>query len=216
MRSPVVSGGATGLHFIMCFLFGRERQNWAFSQLEMGGSGAGSELVMMAAVHLMSLQEKKKEKKGMTDTGLCETPPASSTPVQIHVEKNNIMYVNLFFFIHKNKWQSIYSYFSYCQQSSQWPSTNIDIILLSHKRLLPHAISDFFLEFNSYQKYSLSGYYFFLNKMTAYKHWSLQLRREFTTILIAIKNETHFYKTQVPLNTLQRTISIHCYSIIHH
>lgn len=70
-----------------------------------GGSGAGSELVMMAAVHLMSLQaKKKKKKKGMTDTGLFETPPASSTPVQIHVEKNNIMYVNLFvFFIHKNK-----------------------------------------------------------------------------------------------------------------
>lgn len=41
---------------------------------------------MMAAVHLISLQVKENKKKGMTDTGQCETPPASSTPVQIHIE----------------------------------------------------------------------------------------------------------------------------------
>lgn len=74
----------------MCFLFGKERQNWAFSQLEMGGSGAGSELVMMAAVNSMSVQaikEKKKKKKGKTDTGhVKHHRPHPLNSVQICVE----------------------------------------------------------------------------------------------------------------------------------
>lgn len=61
-----------------------------------GGYGASSELVMMAAVHLMSVQAKKKKtkKKGKTDTGhvkhhrprplLCKS-----------MLKNNILYVDL-------------------------------------------------------------------------------------------------------------------------
>lgn len=42
------------------------------------------------------------------------------------------------------------------------------------------------------------------------KHWSLQPGRTRITILIAIKEplETKLYTTQVPLNTLQRTMSI--------
>lgn len=94
LRSPVFSGGATGLHFIMCFLFGRERQNWAFSQLETGvwyrliAGNDGS----------CSFNECPSKK---TDTGH-ETPPASSTPVQMHVEKQHTVRWSVFF-LHKMK-----------------------------------------------------------------------------------------------------------------
>lgn len=56
----------------------------------MGESGADSELVMMAAVHLMGIQAKKNnniKRKRQDGQGTCETPAASTTPVQIYVEK---------------------------------------------------------------------------------------------------------------------------------
>lgn len=109
------------LHAIMCFLFGKERQNWAFSQLEMGGSGAGSELVMMAAVNSMSVQaikEKKKKKKRQDRHGTCETPPASSTQFCANLCWNTTS-VDLF---SSRKWNSnAYIPVSYHQASSLWP-----------------------------------------------------------------------------------------------
>lgn len=117
MRSPVVSGGATGLHFIMCFLFGRERQNWAFSQLEMGGGGlfwcklrAGNDGSCLLNER-PSRKKKKKNPKRQDRHGTRETPPASSTPVQIYVEKQHTV---ICFSPHNEmKWRCIYSYVSY-------------------------------------------------------------------------------------------------------
>lgn len=55
--------------------------------------------------------------------------------------------------------------------------------------------SQTFLEFNSYQKYSICGHNL-RTLMTAYKHRSLQLGRERATVLIAIKiTRDSFYKT---------------------
>lgn len=87
--------------YTSCCVFSLEgkRQNWAFSQLEMWGSGADSELVMMAADHFMSarakeIREREREGKKTDRHGTCEISRASSTPVQIHVKKK--------LFLHKN------------------------------------------------------------------------------------------------------------------
>lgn len=114
MRSPVISGGATGLHFIMCFLFGRERQNWAFSQLEMGGGlfwcklRAGNDGSCL--LNERPSRKTKKKTKRQDRHGTRETPPASSTPVQIYVEKQHTV---ICFSPHNEmKWRCIYSYVS--------------------------------------------------------------------------------------------------------
>lgn len=69
LRSPVVSGGATGLHLCVFSLEGRDRTGLSHSWNL--GCGAGSELAMTAAVHLMSIQarKKKRKKKKVRDTG---------------------------------------------------------------------------------------------------------------------------------------------------
>lgn len=66
LRSPAVSGGATGLHLRLCFLFGR-------GETELGLLTAGNKspvqtqsCLMMAAVRVMSIQaggEKKERRK---------------------------------------------------------------------------------------------------------------------------------------------------------
>lgn len=90
------------------------------------GSGAGSELVMMAAVHLMSVQaRKKKKKKGKTDTRR-KTPPA--TPVQIHVAKQRT--VCRFVILHNMKWQCIYSYVSLFHTAKNQASDHNLILIL--------------------------------------------------------------------------------------
>lgn len=61
LRSPVVSCGATCIHLITCCLFGTERKNWAFSQLEVG-SGAGWMLIMMAAVCSNECPSKRQDR----------------------------------------------------------------------------------------------------------------------------------------------------------
>lgn len=108
------------------------------------GSGAGSELVMMAAVHLMSVrakeefkQKKKQKKRKRTDRrGTCETPSASSAPVQICVE--NATYRTLICFSPQNemKWRCIYSNVSYHWEMSQWPWSDVDVLTLLCKRSL--------------------------------------------------------------------------------
>lgn len=140
-QSPVASGGATCLHFAVCFLFGRERQNWAFSQLEMKGGGAVWCRLRAGNDGSCSFNERQKRKtktrkktKKETDAG---QPAASSTPVQSCVEKHGVMNC----FSPQIKWWRLYSYVSYHRESSQlWRCP------------LPRKSQAFLLEFNSYHK----------------------------------------------------------------
>lgn len=161
------------------FLFGKQRQSWVFSQLEMGGGGvwSGSEFTMMAAVCFMNVSHTHSHTLSITDKRPCQTPPASSTPVQIHVETNIF---NLFL-IYKKKKPYGNAYISIFHTANNQTSDHY-LILIYYSRIRNcHPVqSQTFLEFNSYQKYSLCGHNL-RTIMTAYKHRSLLLGRELTS-----------------------------------
>lgn len=113
-----VSGGATGLHFLLVSLWKAETELGLLTDINGGGGGSGSEFTMMAAVCFMNVSHTHSHTLSITDKRPCQTPPASSTPVQIHVE-TNIFNLFLIYKKKKNSWQCIYFYFSYCQQSNQ-------------------------------------------------------------------------------------------------
>lgn len=69
-------------------LEGRDRTGSSHSWNWGGGCLVQAELPMMAAVRFMNITHTRAHTQGMTDTGPCQTPPASSTPVQIHIETN--------------------------------------------------------------------------------------------------------------------------------
>lgn len=106
LRSPGVPGGATGSNIVFSLWKG-ETELGLLTTGNGGVSGAGSELVMMAAVHVVNSQAEKirgggkkrhDKKKGQ--------PPTSSTPVQILMETTFIRGG----FTHKKR-QCIYFYF---------------------------------------------------------------------------------------------------------
>lgn len=179
-----VCGGATGLHFITVYLWKAETELGLLT----AGNGGGGGCLMQAQsyqwwqlfVSWMSHTHTPTQTKGMTDTGPCQTPPASSTPVQIHIETNIF---NLFL-IHKLLMAMHISIFH--TANNQTSDHYLKSIYYSHITDCRPVQSQTFLEFNSYQKYSICGHNL-RTLMTAYKHRSLQLGRERATVLIAIK-----------------------------
>lgn len=113
---------------------------------------------------------------------------------------------DLFFSMKRNANAYIPMFYPTTNQVSDHDS--VFIIDISDKRLLPHAISLIAIK-------NILYWNIIKTRMTAYTQTLIPpTSKELTSILIAIKNQTQLYKTQVPLNTLQRTFSIHCYSII--
>lgn len=159
-----VSGGATGLRFLMVSLWKAETEMGLLTARNgRGGFWLGSEFTMMAAVCFMNVTHTHTH---TTDKRPCQTPAASSTPVQIHIETNIF---NLFL-IYKKKKTHGNAYISIFHTANNQTSDHYLIsIYYSGIRNCHPVQSQTFLEFNSYQKYSLCGHNL-RTLMTANKH----------------------------------------------
>lgn len=157
-----------------------------------GGGGGGSGRAQSSRWWQLFVSWMSHTHTHTTDKRPCQTPAASSTPVQIHIETNIF---NLFLIYKKKKKTHGNAYISIFHTANNQTSDHYLIsIYYSGIRNCHPVQSQTFLEFNSYQKYSLCGHNL-RTLMTANKHWSLLLGRELTTVLIAIKKQDSFYKT---------------------
>lgn len=156
-RSPVVSCGATCIHLITCCLFGTERKNWAFSQLEVG-SGAGWMLIMMAAVRSNECPSKRQDRlEHMKHYWL---HPLLCKSILKYNRSGSV-------FLHKIKYKKYAMHIFGCHfiPPRMKPVAIIKMLICSQTESCCPTQSQTFssrscwLEFNSYQKYCPSEYY---------------------------------------------------------